>query len=331
MRARGRRPRTVSRAATRLLGVALVVAATFSAAPTGTGSAGAGSRWPAAPAAAASGPSPACRPGAPLPRPGVTVRHLRSGGHDRTYRLAVPPSAAPSTPAPLVLVLHGYTSSAAVVAARSGMESAGTAAGAVVVTPQGAGSPSRWSLPGILPGPDDVAFLADLLDRVAGTVCVDRGRVVVAGFSNGAGMATVLACSMGARLAGIALVAGANLEAGCKWPTGLPVVAFHGTADATVPLAGGPVLHGLLHARPVVESVAEWAERDGCGPVPARLQVAPGVVRLRWTGCAHPQGVALYRIAGWEHWWPRDVPTDVAPRPAPVDATAVILQAFGIA
>lgn len=331
MRARGPRPRMVSRAAARLVGVALVVAATFSGAPTGTGTAGAGSRWPAAPATATTGPSPACRPGAALPRPGLSTRHLRSGGHDRAYRLAVPASAAPATPAPLVLVLHGYTSSAELVAARSGMESAGTAAGAVVVTPQGLGTPSRWSLPGILPGPDDVAFLGHLLDRVAAPVCVDRGRVVVAGFSNGAGMATVLACSMGARLAGIALVAGANLEAGCKWPTGLPVVAFHGTADRIVPLAGGPVLHGLLHARPVVESVAAWAERDGCRPTPGRRQVAPGVVRLRWTGCEHPQGVALYRIAGWQHWWPRDVPTDVARHPAPIDATAVILEAFGIA
>jgi polyhydroxybutyrate depolymerase len=320
-----------SRAAARVTGVALVVAAAFSAAPTGTGWAGAGSRWPAARIGAPSAPGPACEAGAPLPRPGVTVQRLRSGGHARPYRLAVPASATPAAPAPLVLLLHGYTSTAEAVASRSGMEAAAMAAGAVVVSPQGLGEPSRWSLPGILPGPDDVAFVTGLLDRVPETVCVDRGRVVVAGFSNGAGLAAVLACSMGARLAGIALVSGANLEAGCTWPTGLPVVAFHGTADATVPFSGGPVLHGLLTARPVVESVAEWAARDGCRGAPERSQVAPGVVRLRWTGCGHPQGVALYRIDGGDHWWPRDVPTDVAPRPAPIDATDVILEAFGIA
>lgn len=317
MTAKGPRPPTASRAVARLVGVTLLVAAACSIAPTATGWAGGGSRWPDVPLVAARRPSPACRPGAPLARPGVTVRHLRSGGYQRTYRLAVPVGAGPERPAPLVLLLHGLTSTAEAVAARSGMEAAGVAAGAVVVTPQGLGRPTRWSLPGVLPGPDDVAFAGDLLDRVAATVCVDPGRVVVAGFSNGAAFAAVLGCSMGGRLAGLALVAGANLEAGCRWPAALPVVAFHGSADGVVPLAGGPVLHGLLLTRPVAAAMADWAARDGCRPSPGRSEVAPGVVRSRWGGCDHPAGVSLYVVDGWDHRWP--------PR-----ATEIVLRTFGI-
>lgn len=329
MRARGRRPRVTSRAIARLVGVALL-ATTCSVAPGESGWAGDGSRWPASPAAAELGPSAACRHGAEAPPAGVDERAMTSGGHRRTYRLAVPPATGPDRPAPLVLLLHGYTSTAEAVAARSGVEAAGVAAGAVVVTPQGLGTPSRWSLPGVLPGPDDVRFVGDLLDRVDRSVCVDRGRVFVAGFSNGAAFAAVLGCAMGARLAGLALVAGANMETGCKWPSGLPVVAFHGTADPVVPFGGGPVLSGLLRTRPVHDAVAEWAERDGCRARPSRARVARGAVRVRWGGCEHPQGVTLYELAGWGHWWPRDVATDVAPRPAPLDATAVLLEAFGV-
>lgn len=146
----------------------------------------------------------------------------------------------------LLVLLHGYGSSAARLAAASGLE----ASGATVVAPQGTGRPARWALAGRLPGGDDLAFVSGLVARCR----PEGGRVVVAGFSNGAAFAGELACHLGDRVDAVVLVAGAGLAPACDRP---PTVVVHGGADRVVPVAGGPVLGGALHAAPLAAVAAE--------------------------------------------------------------------------
>jgi polyhydroxybutyrate depolymerase len=236
-------------------------------------------------------------------------------GHEREYLVALPPATAPR-PVPAVLLLHGYSRSIGAITHDTGLVTAATRAGLAVVVPQASGDPAHWTIPG-LDGSDDVAFVRAVLDDLEGRGCVARSREYVAGFSNGAGLAALLTCRLPGRFAGVALVAGAGLVAPCPGTPAVPVLAFHGAADDVVPVAGGPVLGGRLHARPLVAALQAWAAHDRCHPV-GIPQAVPGGVHETWTGCRGGTSVDLWTAAGVGHHWPR----------GRLDATAIVVDRF---
>lgn len=144
-----------------------------------------------------------------------------------------------SSPAPLVVVLHGWYGSPEQVAESSGMGAVGAVEGFVVA--YGRGERSSWNAgrccgASAAAGVDDVAYLGSLVGDVAARRPLDLSRVYVAGFSNGGMMALRAACSLPEVFAAAATVAG-TLVSSCENP--VAVVHVHGTGDGTVPFEGG--------------------------------------------------------------------------------------------
>src|ERR1700761_4258008 len=69
--------------------------------------------------------------------PGRYVEHLQSGGIDRSFIVDVPKSYDPKTPMPVVLVYHGWTSTAADAEVFTGMKEEGETQGFISVFPDG--------------------------------------------------------------------------------------------------------------------------------------------------------------------------------------------------
>ena len=179
------------------------------------------------------------------------------------------------------------------------------AAGFVAVYPQAIDS--QWDIQ----GGTDVAFISALIDRLTASGCADATRVYATGMSLGAGMANVLGCRLSERLAAIGPVAGPygpGWEGSCTPSRPVPVIAFHGMIDGTVPYAGGQILDGGVPAAgtpPVVavESwAAGWAERNGCATGPILERSIGQVDLLGWEGCAAP--IEFYRVRDGGHSWP---------------------------
>lgn len=227
----------------------------------------------------------------------------------------MPPAYDGGGALPVVINLHGFSSSAEEQAAYSGFPAKGAAEGFIVVTPQGVGDPPFWNMVGVALLQDDVAFISDLLDALESQLCIDPQRVYATGISNGAGMSNRLACDLSGRIAAIGTVAGTAFPVNCAAPRPVPVIAFHGTADPLVPYAGGPINAGLslrlnLQAPPAEEAIASWAEHNGCTTGPSRESVSAHVERIAYDGCDAGASVELYAIAGGGHTWPgaSDVP-----------------------
>jgi polyhydroxybutyrate depolymerase len=188
------------------------------------------------------------------------------------------------------------------------------ARGYVVITPNGQeGLLRHWSLEPSVTANPDVAFVQAMLRTTNRSLCIDRDRIFAAGMSNGAMFSTLLACALPGRLAAIAPVAGVNAAAVCSAGTPrVSVLAFHGTADAVVPYAGGAYfsgaavgsLLGVPDARPVDSAVAEWAAFDGCSTPPSTAPVAVDVQHVTWRHCPKHGAVELYRVLGGGHTWP---------------------------
>jgi len=300
----------------------LAVAGLAALALAGCGSGdGGGPPEAAAPTTTAPAPTgttaPGCAPGAVPPPAGAERVELTSGGEPRWYDRVVP-SGYDGTPVPLVVDLHGYLSGAETQATISGFGDLAEQEGFVVATPQGNSDLPYWNAVPHDDLPDDVAFVDAVIDDVARAVCVDPDRVYVDGFSNGAFLASLVACELADRVAAVATVAGLLVPDGCTPPRSVPVLAVQGTEDRYVPADGspGPALEDLewsddsrrafdgLAFADIEASAATWAALDGCADEPDREQVSPSVESISYGGCDEDAAVDLYLVEGGGHTWP---------------------------
>lgn len=245
-----------------------------------------------------------CGKTAPQP-PGTSVlHHLTSGGRDRTYQLHLPADYQSTSDWPLILAFHGRGNTGAGTEEYSKLSTLP----AVVVYPNGVigtgeGDRQAWQgAPYSAPGVDDVAFAKDLLDSLESQLCLDDRRVYATGKSNGAGFTGILACTMADRIAAIAPIAGAFYPNGidCAPSRPVPVIEFHGTADATIPYTGDED-RGL----PAIRTwVRQWADRDGCTRSLPQQKIGEDITITGRTNCAGGVEVEHVAVAGGGHTWP---------------------------
>jgi polyhydroxybutyrate depolymerase len=304
---------------------------------------------PVRPAPSAANPSSGCSTAGGSTAGDSTVS-LMSAGLPRTYLQHVPPGYDGRHPVPLVVDLHGYGEGSAIESDLTGFGAYGDLHRFVTVTPQGRGAEAFWD--SYLTSPD-VRFVGDLLDHVEHMLCLDQRRIYVAGYSNGAFLASSVACVDANRVAAVAPVAGIEAPAGCKPSRRVPVVAFHGTADQDVAYAGGLGPKGLLlpapdgsgrtlaqtgffgltaHGPSVPQILGVWAKRNGCGGSPAERDVASDVTLISYP-CPRGAETELFRVTGGGHAWPGSafsaaVASVVGPTTMSVSATALTWQFF---
>ena len=212
------------------------------------------------------------------------VGSITSGGLVRTYRLHMPATVQQGVPAPLVLDFHALASNGKIQEDLSGLRPISDREGFILVSPDGAGSPSGWNaLLNATSGIDDVQFVSDLIDELTRNYCVNVRRIYATGFSSGGMMASRLGCELASRIAAVAPVAGVYApEDLCVGVA--PLLAIHGTGDTVVPFDGGLTV-GVPYpgAR---QALAQWAGRiSHCyGDVKSTSQ-GPNLVLEQYTGC----------------------------------------------
>jgi phospholipase/carboxylesterase len=180
----------------------------------------------------------------------------------------VPPGLGPGAAAPLLVFLHGAGGDAAHLPAT--LRELADANGIVVLAPESRGR--TWDVLLGEVGPD-LAYLQRALDHVKARVRVDRRRVALAGFSDGASYALVVGLRNRDVFSHvIAFSPGTSVPSRAPAP---PVFVSHGTADEVLPVEG---------AREIVARL----RREGC-PVAYREfegghRIPPEVLReaFRW-------------------------------------------------
>jgi polyhydroxybutyrate depolymerase len=271
------------------------------------------------------------------PPAGEISGRLDSGGEQRTYVLHVPESYDPSSPAPLVISLHGFAEWPAHQMDISRWNDLADRDGFLVVYPAGTGFPPRWrirrdetepALPMI-----DVEYVSNLIDALSAEYNLDPARIYANGLSNGGGMADLLACTLSGRIAAVGAVSGAYLypRDECHPRRLVPVIAFHGTADPIVPYAGGESASFHEPFPPVTAWAADWAVRNGCADAPVDVPASGEVTGVRYDSCREDAEVILYTIHGGGHAWPGggSLPRWLVGRTTrDIDATSVMWEFF---
>ena len=216
-------------------------------------------------------------------------------------------------PAPLLLSLHGYTSTALTNLSYSGFQQLADEEGFLVVYPQGSilqtTQETHWNVGGWTVGSetDDVLFIKELLNHLDQNLSIDRSRVYSTGMSNGGFMSYELACQLSDRIAAIASVTGTmtpQTYANCKPTRPVSVLQIHGLRDSVVPYRGNGIM------TPIDQVMSYWASENNCAPGPEITQIADltkdgfGGNRKQFVGCDNNSAVELITLDAMGHDWP---------------------------
>lgn len=248
----------------------------------------------------------ACGGGDGGPRP-VTF------GGDRPVDIKLPPAFNDGRDYPLIIGLHGFGSQGFVHAAYFGLSRLVADGEALLLAPDGTVDSTGkqfWNADPVCcdfegKNPDDVGYIARLIEDVTAAYPVDTSRVFVIGHSNGGFMAYRFACERPDLVTAIAGLAGAaaSMPATCTPERAVNVLHIHGTADESVSYTGGGIGAGGAEA-----SVLSWAGHDGCGAslTPGAtydLETAlPGAeTQALVAACPPGTGVELWKVEGGSH------------------------------
>jgi polyhydroxybutyrate depolymerase len=236
----------------------------------------------------------------------------------RPYDVFVPKSYDGSAAVPLIISLHGYTSSGAEQDQYFKLQPLAEQRGFLYIHPDGTKDASGnqfWNATDACcdlrgASTDDAAYLLSMIEQVRQKYKVDPKRIYIVGHSNGAFMSYRMACDHADKVAAIVSLAGATFAdpARCKPSQPVSVLQVHGTADNVIPYMGGQILG---HAFPSAEkTVSTWASLDGCGETPT---AAPTTLDLddtlegdeasvsTFTDCKSGTSVELWSIKDGAH------------------------------
>ncbi len=250
---------------------------------------------------------------------------IASGGLDRHYVIHIPPGYNTNKKWPVVIMFHGGGGTAKGAMWETGWAEKADQEGFLAVFPEG--TPPDPSRPGrFLDNPQtwndgstrhgigavdrdvaDMEFVSKMLSDLDIRFKVDKSRIYVTGFSNGASMSFRLARELSSSIAAAAPVAGADWLDQEKPGRLVPLLYITGTADPLNPFAGGEIRIGLktYGKKPATpEMIGKWIAMLDCKPVPRVVYNQDGA---KGTACGCPdkdEEVVLYIIEGHGHHWP---------------------------
>ena len=246
--------------------------------------------------------------------PNTEQCEMTRGGFFREFIKYVPQSINENgNAAPIVFVLHGYTSYDDWIFDYSNFQTQADEHGLILIFPQGTiyqpTQSTHWNVGGWTSESttNDIDFIDSIIDYLDGNYLVNLDRVYSTGMSNGGFMSYVLACQLSNRIAGIASVTGSMTnqtfnECDAKHPT--PVMQIHGARDNTVPYEGNN------NMKPIDDVMEFWLNYNGCNVIPTETVIEDndsdglGGTLSRYQGCLNDVSVELYYLDGLRHQWP---------------------------
>ncbi|KAI9696151.1 MAG: hypothetical protein M1820_008292 [Bogoriella megaspora] len=251
--------------------------------------------------------------------PSQSQTFTQSSGLNRTYKIYIPSTYSTTSPSPLMISYHGHSEDGSSQEGQSQFSTKSMNPSTIIIYPNGIDK-SWQGAPYADPSVDDIAFTTELLDSLSKTYCIDESRRYATGHSNGGGFVGTLACSSQSSpyFAAFAASSGAfyqndtSSKSSCD-PDHVPLLPcspsripqpfleVHGTADATIPYAGG--LHNGECMPSLAEYMTSWGTRDGLGSANVSTVVTTGdkgTTKFVWGG---GEEVVHYRVGGLGHAW----------------------------
>lgn len=233
--------------------------------------------------------------------------------------VTVPANYDAGSPAPLIVLLHGYTSSGAGQDSYMGFSAIADTYGFLLVSPDGdkesGGDENRfWNASSACCNffqseVDDSAYILSIINEVKADFNVDSNRVYLIGHSNGGFMSYRAAYDHSETIAAVASLAGAShVDMRSAPENPVHVLQIHGTSDGTIAYEGADIGGNAYPS--AKDTVAQWAEYNGCAAkanerelrdLVANLEGHESSVMVFNQGCKAGGSSELWTIADGSH------------------------------
>jgi poly(3-hydroxybutyrate) depolymerase len=233
----------------------------------------------------------------PLAASQTRVHYIASGGVMRQYGVVKPEACVSNCP--VVIDLHGFTSSGAGEMNASGIMQVAGADGAITVFPDGvsnswnAGSGVYGACCGLAQamGVNDVAFLRTMIAKIkVDYAMVDSRRIYVTGISNGCAMAQRFAAEASDLVAAAACTALYLLTDQTSLPRPINFTEIHGIQDSVVSYEQSAQWTGAQN------NFKRWARFNNCTGTPTKTVLTAGSHVEEYGSCSGGVKVKLYSI-----------------------------------
>jgi len=230
-------------------------------------------------------------------------------GMQRCWYTFVPGSAA-SSPAPLVIDMHGWTGCAEHHHHTSHWKDKAEHNGFIVVWPQGTfdmpltDGRSSWNAGGPCCAPansqniDDVGFILKVISKTISSHSIDQSRVYIAGHSAGCAMAQRVAVEASGIVAAAACHSMYLLVEPSNNFIPIPFMEIHGTSDNTVPYGNMGLKFFGFDAKANQRS---WRDLNKCQGDAAETSHS-GYTLSKYSTCEGGTEVALVSVQGADHF-----------------------------
>jgi len=221
-------------------------------------------------------------------------------GEYRTFIVHEPTGYSPSNQYPIVLNLHGLSSSATFQQNYTQFDDVADSLGFIVVYPNG--TSNSWTTI----GNSDVDFLSSLVDSIRAEYSTNN-CLFVTGFSQGGFMTYKFANNTPHAVTAIAVGSGnmsfplQNTSASAPQ---IPVMHFHGTEDNIVSYNGAVLIS------PVDSTIQWWVNHNNCNTTPvfsnitnSNLTDGSTVEKYSYGGGSNGSEVTFYKVIDGGHTW----------------------------
>ena len=237
-------------------------------------------------------------------------------GVNRLYTLYKPDNLKEK--APLVFVLHGYTSNSTNIMNYSKMNEIADQNGFMVCYPQGTTNiytgQTHWNANlKEMSSVTDSEFLTDLAKKLQAEFNLSEKNTFACGMSNGGFMSYSLGCERSDTFKAIASITGTM--SGYDWnncnPNKVPVLQISGTNDMVVPMDGSMSLAGGWGGAPKIQDIMNyWGDINEC--TQTQTQNLPDLNKTdnsyvsieKKVDCFNNHQVWFYTVYGGAHTWP---------------------------
>jgi len=245
-------------------------------------------------------------------------RALQFAGKKRTYLLTAPYDAA-AAPRPLVVAMHPYPGTGAVMAELTGFSALAEAEGFLVAYPDGLDGAFNAII--CCGNEDDVGFIAAMIQKISHDHRVDPERIYATGISNGGDMTYKLAARLPGVFAAIGPVSGGmsgdwmQMKDGSLPSTPTSLITFYGKKDRYQAVFG-------IGAK-------FWLQKQDCA---SKTSTVEGTnIELTQGTCPNGSEAAIYALPDMGHAWPGSDGTEtrmLGYEASPLNATEMIWQFF---
>lgn len=217
---------------------------------------------------------------------------------------------------PVVLIFHGSVADANKIKNYTKFNEFASSHGIIAVYPESTGM-TEWDLKPAEKS-KDLIFIKELINTIGHKYKVDKNRIYMTGYSSGAEMTYLAACSLSGKIAAFAPVAGnmrKSYVAGCQNSKTVPILLVHGTADPYEKWGGDPSKQMLS----VDETLNFWKNKNKNIEFKRKEIVFPynlatkNATTAKLESCDFAKNkteVSILKIEGGGHTWP-SAPTNI--------------------